>query len=216
MLPTVPLRREQVADLARGRSDFQRSPLQGNGPLAVSSGIVIVVAESPQRGATRSGRAGSEQSVEQLILRSFTNMNNIANSELLMIHGKPRKRRGVATVELALCLPIIVLLVVGAIEACSMIFLKQSLAIAAYEGARTALIPNATAIQVQAACQQILKDRKVVGATVTVKPLDIAALIPGEMIDVTVSAPCSINTVVPNEFYRGKTLTTSASMMVEF
>ena len=59
------------------------------------------------------------------------------------------------------------LLVVGTIEACSMIFLKQSLAVAAYEGARTAIIPGATKAQVEAACNQILADRKVDGGTVT-------------------------------------------------
>ena len=53
-----------------------------------------------------------------------------------------------------MCLPIIVLLVIGTIEACSMVFLKQSLAIAAYEGARTAIIPGATKAQVEAACNR--------------------------------------------------------------
>ncbi len=45
-----------------------------------------------------------------------------------------RRRRGVAATEFAVCLPIIVLLVLGTIEACSLIFLKQTLAIA--EGAQ--------------------------------------------------------------------------------
>ena len=127
-----------------------------------------------------------------------------------------RRRRGVAATEFAVCLPIIVLLVIGTIEACSMIFLKQSLAIAAYEGARTAIIPGATKAQVEAACQQILTDRKVTGGTVTIKPTNIDALNPGEFVDVTVSAPCSSNSVVPIRFYRGRTLSSTASMMIEF
>ena len=127
-----------------------------------------------------------------------------------------RKRRGVAATEFAVCLPIIVLLVIGTIEACSMIFLKQSLAISAYEGARTAIIPGATKTQVEAACQQILTDREVKSGTVTIKPTDIAALNPGDFVDVTVSAPCNSNSVVPNTFYRGRTLTSTASMMIEF
>jgi Flp pilus assembly protein TadG len=127
-----------------------------------------------------------------------------------------RKRRGVAATEFAVCLPIIVLLVIGTIEACSMIFLKQSLAIAAYEGARTAIIPGATKTQVENACQQILTDRGVKSGKVTIKPSDIAALNPGDFVDVTVSAPCNSNAVVPNTFYRGRTLTSTASMMIEF
>jgi Flp pilus assembly protein TadG len=127
-----------------------------------------------------------------------------------------RRRRGVAATEFAVCLPIIVLLVVGTIEACSMIFLKQTLAIAAYEGARTAIIPGVTKTQVEAACNQILTDRKVKGAVITVKPTDIAALNPGDFVDVTVSAPCSSNSIVPNKFYKGRTVSSTASMMIEF
>lgn len=110
----------------------------------------------------------------------------------------------------------IVLLVLGTIEACSMIFLKQTLSIAAYEGARTAIIPGKTKADVTAACMQVLAERKVTGGTVTVKPSDIPALNPGDYVDVTVSAPCNVNSVVPNKFYRGRTLSAKASMMIEF
>ena len=48
-------------------------------------------------------------------------------------------RRGIAAVELAVCLPVIVLLVFGSIEASSFIFLKQSLNVSAYEGIREAI-----------------------------------------------------------------------------
>lgn len=127
-----------------------------------------------------------------------------------------QRRRGVAATEFAVCLPIIVLLVLGTIEACSMIFLKQTLAIAAYEGARTAIVPGKTKADVEAECNQILKDRHVSGATVTVKPSNFDTLEPGEFVDVTVSAPCNANSIVRNKFYKGKTLTSTASMMIEF
>jgi Flp pilus assembly protein TadG len=127
-----------------------------------------------------------------------------------------RRNRGVAATELAVCLPIVVLLVVATIEACSMVFLKQSLSVTAYEGVRTATKSKATAADVQNTCRQILADRHVTGATVTVSPSNIAAVAPGSYVDVTVSAPCAGNSVVPLQFYRGKTLSTTASMMVEF
>ncbi len=133
-----------------------------------------------------------------------------------MLHNLRRKRLGVAAVELAICMPVVVLLVVSTIEACSMVFLKQSLAIAAYEGARTAIIPNATSEQVQATCKQILKDRNVIDATITVKPANITILKPGDLVDVTISATCGANSIIPNKFYRGKTLSSTASMMIEF
>ena len=129
-------------------------------------------------------------------------------------NGRPR-RRGVAATELAVCLPVIVLLVIATIEACSALFLKQSLTAAAYEGVRSAIEEGATTSTVQAACDQILADRKIKGATVTVKPSNIASLNPGDFVDVTVSAPCNSNSAVPTAFYRGRTLSATASMMIE-
>ncbi len=130
--------------------------------------------------------------------------------------SKRRRRRAVAATELAVCLPVVVLLVLGTIEACSMIFLKQSLSVAAYEGARTAIVPGKTADDVKTACLQVLAERKVTDGLVTVTPSNIAALNPGDFVDVTVSAPCNANSVVPNKFYRGRTLSATASMMIEF
>lgn len=126
-----------------------------------------------------------------------------------------RRTRGVAAVELAVCLPIVALLVIATIEACSAVFLKQSLTVAAYEGARTALEENATAGSVQTTCNQILTDRRVKGVTVTVQPADIASLNPGDFVDVTITAPCTPNSVVPTTFYRGRSLSATASMMIE-
>ncbi len=128
--------------------------------------------------------------------------------------GTP-KLRGVAAAELAVCLPVVVLIVIATIEACSALFLKQSLTVAAYEGVRTALAERQTAGSVQAACNQVLSDRKVRDGKVTISPSNIAALQPGDFINVTVSAPCATNSVVPTTFYRGRTLQATASMMVE-
>src|SRR5687768_4404197 len=92
--------------------------------------------------------------------------------------ARRRKRGGVAAAELAVCLPVVVLLVIATIEACSAVFLKQSLTVAAYEGVRTALVEGATVGTVQAKCNQILSDRRIEGATVQVQPADIASLRP--------------------------------------
>jgi Flp pilus assembly protein TadG len=130
--------------------------------------------------------------------------------------GRPAARRGVAAAELAVCLPVVVLLVLATIEACTMIFLQQSLTAARYEGVRTALVKDATFTDVQAACNQILSDRRIDGAKVTVKPANISALKPGDSVDVTVTAPCAPNSVIPVMFYRGRSLDSTASMMIEF
>jgi Flp pilus assembly protein TadG len=129
--------------------------------------------------------------------------------------NRARKSRGVAAAELAVCLPVVVLIVIATIEACSALFLKQSLTAAAYEGVRTAIEKNGTNTTVQTACDQILADRRIDGAKVTVNPADKSALKPGEYISVTVSAPCAPNSLVPTTFYRGRTLSATASMMIE-
>jgi Flp pilus assembly protein TadG len=130
-------------------------------------------------------------------------------------HRDPSFRHGVAASELAVCLPVLVLLVLAMIEACTMIFLKQSLTVAAYEGVRTALEPAAVQADVVASASSVLADRRVNGGNVTVTR-NFEALAPGEYVQVIVSAPADRNSVIPGSFFRGRTLTASATMMKEF
>lgn len=129
--------------------------------------------------------------------------------------NRSSKRRGVAAAELAVCLPVVVLLVIATIESCSALFLKQSLTAAAYQGVRAAIEKGATTASVQTACDQILADRRIKGTQVTLTPASISSLKPGQFIDVSVSAPCTPNSPVPTTFFRGRTLTAKASMMIE-
>ncbi|MEM7313267.1 MAG: TadE/TadG family type IV pilus assembly protein [Planctomycetota bacterium] len=126
-----------------------------------------------------------------------------------------RNRRGLAVVELAVCLPILMLLVFGTLEACSMIHLKQSLSLAAYEGARLALVPGATSADAQSQTEQILTDRRVTDFSVTVSP-DVGGSPEGTIIQVTAEANCSGNSIVGDWFYDGKSLKTTVQMMKEF
>ena len=132
------------------------------------------------------------------------------------LHHCRDSRRAVAASELAVCLPILVLMVLAMIECCTMIFLKQSLTVAAYEGIRTAIEPASTTTNVQTACNAVLTDRRVKGATVTINPVNFQGLARGQYITVTVSAPAAKNSVIPGSFFRGRTLTGTATMMKEF
>lgn len=129
---------------------------------------------------------------------------------------KKQARRGLATVEAALCLPIIVLLMLGTIDSCTMIFLKQSLTIAAYEGGRTALVPGAAASHIEADCLQLISDRSIQGAQVTINPSQPEEAKVGDTISITVSAPCAANAVVPSLFFQGRTLSATANVMKEY
>lgn len=125
-------------------------------------------------------------------------------------------RRAIAASELAVCLPILVLLVLAMIESCTMIFLKQSLTVASYEGIRNAIEPNATSTTVKAASNAVLADRRVNGAVVTITPTNFETIPRGQYVTVTVSAPASRNSVIPGSFFRGRTLSSTATMMKEF
>ena len=132
------------------------------------------------------------------------------------LHHCRDSRRAVAASELAVCLPILVLLVLAMIECCTMIFLKQSLTVAAYEGIRTAIEPAATTANVETACNAVLTDRRVKDGKITINPVKFQDLARGQYITVTVSAPASKNSVIPGSFFRGRTLTGTATMMKEF
>jgi Flp pilus assembly protein TadG len=125
-------------------------------------------------------------------------------------------RRGVATVELATVLPLFVLIVLGTIEACSMLYLTQSLHIAAYEATRVSLIPKSTSTQVHDAAQQILQDRKVSDAVITIQPANYSALSMGAHIQVVITAPADSNNPIAGIFFLGKTMTGSCTMMKEY
>jgi len=123
--------------------------------------------------------------------------------------------RGVAVAEFAVCLPVILLLVLGMIECCTMIFLQQSLTVASYEGVRTALEERAVATDVLRTGQQILAQRRVQGGTIVVSPANIPRVPTGQFITVTVTAPADRNSVIPGSFFRGQILSASATMMKE-
>lgn len=126
-----------------------------------------------------------------------------------------KSRRGVAAAEFAVCLPVMVLLVLGMIETCSMVFLKQSLSVAAYEGAHVAVKPGATSAEVRATCEGILRDRRVNDATVQVTPNDIPSTPQGDYMEVRITAPSNRNSVLPLRFFRGATIDAAAVVMKE-
>lgn len=124
-------------------------------------------------------------------------------------------RRGVAATEFAVCLPVLVLLMLGVIETSTMIFLKQSLAVAAYEGSHVAVAPDSDASDVRDTCEEILADRRVNGAVIQVIPNDIQGLDPGEYFEVRVSAPTDPNAILPLSYFQNMTLSSSATLMKE-
>lgn len=124
-------------------------------------------------------------------------------------------KSGAACVELAVCLPILILLSVNVIELCSMIFIKQSLAIAAYETAHQALQRKATAASSIAVGMAILNQRHVNNASITISPSDINNVPEGEYFTVVVSTNASDNRLFAVGTYGALKLEVSVTAMKE-
>ena len=122
---------------------------------------------------------------------------------------------GVAVIELAVCLPILVVILLATIETCVMLQLQQNLAVTAYEGARVGIIPGVEASTVQAQCELLLDDRNISGYLITMDPADLSTMNVGDPFTVTVSADCSANSIAGSVFYQGKTVTESVVMLAE-
>jgi hypothetical protein len=122
--------------------------------------------------------------------------------------------RGLAVVELAICLPILFLILFATIEACSMLQLKQNVQITAYEGARIGILPGSNAALVQTQCEMLLDDRGILGYTIAMTP-DPSVLNIGDLLTVTVTADCAANAVAGGVFFEGKSISESIVMRAE-
>jgi Flp pilus assembly protein TadG len=129
--------------------------------------------------------------------------------------GFPPARRGVAATELALTLPLLVMLLMASLEACSMVFLNHSLSIASYEAVRVAINFDATNTDVQQRCDTLIDARNVSGSQLSISPSNVATVPRGTPIALTVSAPCDANALIPPWYFGGKTLSVTTTMVKE-
>ncbi len=109
-----------------------------------------------------------------------------------------KSRRGAVTVEFALTVPILFLLIFASIEFSRFNMIRNAAANAAYEGCRRATVPGATAAQAQASASSVLTAAAITGSTVTVSPGTIAT--DTKIITVTVSVPTAANSWVAAAF----------------
>ncbi len=124
-------------------------------------------------------------------------------------------RRGAAIVEFAVCLPLLMLIILGAIEATHGIFLKQSLSAAAYEGIREAVENRSTTTKARESAEAILRMRQVAGFNVTFSPSNVASVIRGQPIAIEVSAPFSRNSPFIGHVMQDRTVVARAVMVKE-
>lgn len=131
---------------------------------------------------------------------------------------RPRKRarrRGAAIVELAVCLPVVLLLVLASIEACTLVFVQQSLETTAYETARFAVSPGSDSVMALARGDQVIADRQLNNAQITLNPGNMSTTNKGELVEVTVTAPFDNNRIFPAFFFGSQLLTADVTMQRE-
>lgn len=128
---------------------------------------------------------------------------------------RDRERRGAATVEMALVLPVMMFIVLGSLEICQRLMLRQAAAVSAYETARLAARRTTTAETAVARGESILTGRRIEGGQVTISPNNLAELATGEELTVTVSIPITGNTPITYALPVSGPITISASMLRE-
>ncbi len=129
--------------------------------------------------------------------------------------ARQRVRHGTATVELALTLPVLLVFILGTIEVCQMMFVRQTATLVAYEGARLATRRSMKSSDVHARCQALLAARRAVGGLVTLTPPTVESLTAGQEFRVSVNIPWAANT--PVRFVTGSVsrIEVSATMVRE-
>ena len=110
--------------------------------------------------------------------------------------ANPRSRKAAAVAELAVVLPILMIMVFGTLEICERLLLRQSAAVAAYETARMSARRTMTAERATARGLEILESRRIEGGNININPSDLSEIKTGEQIRVTVLVPINNNTLM--------------------
>jgi Flp pilus assembly protein TadG len=125
------------------------------------------------------------------------------------------RRRGAALVEFAVCLPVLVLIVLGSVEATSAIFIRQTLVVAAYEAAREAARRDGNSADSRQRAEAVMQKRNVRQATITLTPTDVGPVARGQDIKVNITASMKANSPFFGKILPDRTVTVSTTMVRE-
>ncbi len=124
----------------------------------------------------------------------------------MMLRRPTRRRRGVSTVEFAICVPVLLTVIFAIVEYSRVLQIQHGIREAAFEGARAGVALDAATSDVTTAASNIINALGIHGASVTVTPNPIAYTSP--TVTVSVSAvPASSGWFV--KFFTGSMSITS-------
>ena len=126
---------------------------------------------------------------------------------------KPAKRRGATAVEFALTVPVFFLFLLAAFEFGWLNVIRHTADNAAYEAARTAMVPGATAAEAVAKANGLLNIVGARGASVTVTPSILTA--ETDEVTVAIDIPMAQNGLIVPRFSSNTTLRSSSSLRTE-
>lgn len=136
-------------------------------------------------------------------------MRILANNRRLR-HGR---RTGATAVEFAIAAPIFFLFLTASFEFARLNVMRHTADNAAYEAARHAIVPGATAAEAVAKATRILNIVGTRGARVTVNPPVLGPDV--EQVNVTIEAPLSQNGWITPRVTRSKTIRATSTLRTE-
>jgi Flp pilus assembly protein TadG len=122
-------------------------------------------------------------------------------------------RRGATAVEFALTAPIFFLFLLAAFEFGWLNVIRHTADNAAYEAARTAIVPGATAAEARTKANRLLRIVGTRGANVTITPDPVTS--DTDEVTVAIDIPMRRNGLVVPKFTRRSTITASATLRTE-
>lgn len=123
------------------------------------------------------------------------------------------ERRGMVTVEFALCASILFMFVLGMLELSRYIYIQHSIQMVAYEGARAGVIPGASVSDVQDRVTALMAATGVPAYTVNVSPNAISNTT--ENVSVTINCSFADNSWVPPFFIPNNAMTSTITLQHE-
>lgn len=132
---------------------------------------------------------------------------------LRRITSIPKCRRGATTVEFAIVAPIFFLLMLASFEFSRLNVIRHTADNAAYEAARHAMVPGATASEAVTKANTILRTIGARGARVTINPRTLGPDV--DTVSVRVDVPLDQNGWVVPRFTSGSTLTAESVLRTE-
>jgi Flp pilus assembly protein TadG len=125
----------------------------------------------------------------------------------------PASRRGATAVEFALTAPVFFLFLLAAFEFGWMNVMRHTADNAAYEAARTAMVPGATAAEARAKANSLLRIVGTRGATITITPATVTTDTEEET--VAIDVPMRRNGLIVPRFTKRSTIHAESTLRTE-